>query len=72
MSTEESKESAPAASRCYPSCSCGGETEYFGEALMGSLTCNQCGESLKGVGWEFLKTIIERWTRGDRGYFETE
>ena len=55
-----------------PACPCGGETRYFGEALMGSLMCLDCGESLAGEGWEFVTTIRKRWKNGDRGYFETE
>lgn len=54
----------------YPLCPCGGETEYFGEALMGSLTCKKCHIILMGVGWNFIKTIKDRWIRGDRGYFK--
>jgi hypothetical protein len=50
---------------------CSGTVKYFGEALMGSLTCDGCGDSLSGVGWEFIKTITDRWIRGDRGFIET-
>ena len=49
------------------SCPCGGCVRYFGEALMGSLKCDDCGAFLMGVGDEFLATIDERWNRGDRG-----
>lgn len=31
-------------------CSCGGTVVYFGEALMGSLKCESCGEYIAGVG----------------------
>lgn len=51
-----------------PSCECGGQTVYFGEALMGSLRCNKCDQWLMGIGDEFIETIDNRWIRGDRGY----
>jgi hypothetical protein len=51
-----------------PLCKCGGQTVYFGEALMGSLRCNKCDQWLMGVGDEFMETINERWIRGERGY----
>lgn len=61
--------------RFYPghsteNCDC--EPEYFGEALMGSLDCRKCGSYLRGTGIDFIKTIRERWDRGDRGYFEED
>ena len=46
---------------------CGKETEYFGEALMGSLTCKICDSFLIGIGIEFIKTINDRWLKGERG-----
>jgi hypothetical protein len=51
-----------------PPCECGGQTVYFGEALMGSLRCDKCDQWLMGVGEEFIETINSRWVRGDRGY----
>lgn len=51
-----------------PLCECGGQTVYFGEALMGSLRCDECGQWLRGVGEDFIETINSRWIRGDRGY----
>lgn len=48
-------------------CPCGGQAKYFGEALMGSLKCDTCGQYLFGVGYEFLQSIRERWLRGERG-----
>lgn len=56
----------------HPLCPCGGETRYFGEALMGSLTCNKCGQYLTGIGWKFLRSLNERWIRGERGVVEVE
>jgi len=52
--------------RTDPPCPCGGQTEYFGEALMGSLKCTTCGAELIGVGVEFIQSIRERWIRGER------
>lgn len=52
----------------HPLCECGGQTVYFGEALMGSLRCDNCEQCLIGVGDNFIATIDERWMRGDRGY----
>jgi len=50
-------------------CKCGGEPRYFGEALMGSITCgNKCGES--------VSTMIDKhdvrklWNNGVRGWYE--
>jgi hypothetical protein len=51
----------------FPKCPCGGDTKYFGEALMGSLTCEKCGDYLMGVGIEFIRSIGERWIKGERG-----
>lgn len=51
-----------------PPCPCGGQTEYFGEALMGSLTCDKCGDQLIVVGWDLLKNIRKLWLEGKRGY----
>ena len=51
-------------------CQCGAQPEYFGEALMGSITCPGCGESLMGVGWNL--DIRNRWNRGERGMIEEE
>lgn len=53
-------------------CPCGGKAIYFGEALMGSLTCNLCGDWLSGIGIKFIKSIEDRWNRGERGYFDEE
>ena len=30
-------------------CKCGGHARYFGEALMSSVTCEQCGDYVAGV-----------------------
>ena len=49
-------------------CSCGGSVVYFGEALMGSLTCGSCGEYIAGVGRSFIGGIKDRWTNGERGW----
>ena len=46
-------------------CECGGRARYFGEALMGSITCDVCGASLLLVG--SIKNIRDRWNRGERG-----
>ena len=51
-----------------PLCECGGQTVYFGEALMVSLRCDKCAQWLMGAGDEFIETINLRWIRGDRGY----
>ncbi len=55
-----------------PLCPCGGETRYFGEALMGSLTCVKCGECLEVTGRESLRSLNDRWIRGDRGIVDDE
>lgn len=52
-------------------CSCGGNLSYFGEALMGSLTCDSCKEYLMVVGWDGIKTIYERYQNGERGFVKT-
>ena len=49
-------------------CSCGGNVVYFGEALMGSLTCESCGEYISGVGQSFIRKIKDRWVNGWRGW----
>ncbi len=54
----------------HPPCPCGGETRYFGEALMGSLTCNKCGDYLSVVGWDMLSELNAMWIRGERGHKE--
>jgi uncharacterized phage protein (TIGR01671 family) len=53
-------------------CGCGGDVEYFGEALMGSLKCKSCGEYLSGVGHDFLKNKTILWYKGVRGWIETK
>lgn len=50
-------------------CKCGGHARIFGEALMAGISCDDCDESLMGVGWD-LK-IRERWNRGERGEIQT-
>lgn len=47
-------------------CECGGKARYFGEALMGSVSCESCKQSLMDVGSNI--NIVERWNNGERGY----
>ena len=51
---------------------CSGKVNYFGEALMASLTCDGCGDYLIGVGREFIKEIAERWISGERGIIDSQ
>jgi hypothetical protein len=48
-------------------CGCGGDVEYFGEALMGSLKCKSCEDYLCGIGSDFLKNKTILWYKGVRG-----
>jgi hypothetical protein len=51
-------------------CRCGGEVTYFGEALMGSLKCRECGDSLMVIGHAPIKDIYNKWEDGHRGLLE--
>lgn len=48
-------------------CSCGSPARYFGEALMGSISCESCDQFLMGVD---IPDICERWNRGERGVID--
>lgn len=51
-------------------CHCGGIARYFGEALMQSISCNKCDESLMVVGDEY--DVRKMWNEGIRGYNEQD
>lgn len=50
-------------------CRCGGHARIFGEALFATIKCESCGECLSGVGWDFCKSIKDKWNSGERGIF---
>lgn len=53
-----------------PACPCGGFVRYFGEGLMGSLKCDDCGDYLFGVGEDLQ--LRERWNSGERGRIQDD
>ena len=48
-------------------CKCGQPARYFGEALMGSVSCTACDEFVMGVD---VPDIRDRWNRGERGHVD--
>lgn len=44
---------------------CDIEPEYFGDALMGSLTCPVCYKGTLYVGNDFYDKVVEQWNNGD-------
>jgi len=45
-------------------CKCGGVARFFGEALMSSVSCDDCDESVGYLGFD--KNAIDLWNSGIR------
>lgn len=50
-------------------CECGGTARYFGEALMGSVRCDDCDQFVMQIGNP--SSVVDLWNNGVRGCLES-
>lgn len=51
-------------------CSCGAPARYFGEAMMTSVSCEQCQQFVMQIAWK--PDIRVLWNQGKRGVIESD